>query len=211
MKLGNIIYQEDLVNHEKVDFVNYIKEPIEYQKYQTNLPTLYVGWRFFKESNPNDIIIQPQSILEKKVVTNQLYWEHSFKENKSQHVLGVEMFINDVPYMYFTSKYNYYNIDPVFFQIQNIDDLFNVLPKNIDAYYNYKGEMLYILKDSVIWGIDIKMYEYFEFDIENILFKISKKSTIFFTDLDGETYQKYYKTFPDFDYLRRYIVVLLSK
>jgi len=30
-------------------------------------------------------------------------------------------------------------------------------------------------------------------------------------DFDGETYQSYYKTFPNFEYLKRYLVTILSK
>lgn len=212
MKLGNIIYSDDLVNHEKVEYINYAQGNNKpFSDLNLELPTLYVGWRFLKNNNPNDIVIQNQSILDNKVVTNLLYWEYSFKENKAQHVSGVDMFVNNVPFFYFSSRYNYYNIDPVFFQIRDLDDLSQILPKKIDGYYNYKGEMLYILKDKKIWGLDLNMYEYFEFDIEKLLLKITDHSAKIFTDLEGETYQEYYKTFPNFDNLKRYLIVLLTK
>jgi len=211
MKIGNIIYEEDLVNHEKVEYINYVQEPINFSEVKTDLPTLYVGWKFLKLCNPDDIIIQSQSILEKKIVSNLLYWEFSFNENKSQHVNGVNFFNNDVPYYYFTSKYKYINLDPIFFHIESIEDLINILPKNIDAYYNYKGEMLYLLKENQLWGLDLNMYEFFNFDIEHILIKITNNSTEIFTDLTGETHQKYYKIYPNFENLKRYMVVLLTK
>jgi len=211
MKIGNIIYQDDLVNHEEVDYINYIQEPINFSELNTKLPTLYVGWRFLKGSNEDDRIIQQQSILDKKIVSNLLFWEFSFKENKSQHVNGVDFFVNDVPYYFFTSKYNYINLDPVFFHVESIEDLYHILPKDIDAYYNYKGEMLYLLKDQQLWGLDLNMYEFFDFNIEHILIKITNNSTKIFTDLNGESHQKYYKIFPNFENLKRYMVVLMSK
>ena len=212
MKLGNIIHATDLVNHEKVEYINYIQDNIlSFSELNFELPTLYVGWKYLKETNKEDLIIQNQSILEKKIVKNLLYWEYSFNENKAQHISGIKSFVKDVPFLYFSSKYNYINIDPVFFQLYDINDLLDVLPKEIDSYYNYKGEMLYILKDNNIWGIDLNIYEYFNFDIESVLIKITNKSTSFTTDLDGSIYQEYYKKFPDFDYLKRYIIVFLSK
>ena len=222
MKLGNIVYQGNLVNHEKVDYINYINEPVSYNQIPIELPTLYVGWFMMKEIN-KDILFDNQSILDKKIVTDKLYWEFSFKENKSQHVDGISSFVRNVPYYYFKPKYNYINIDPVFFQIENIDDLNNILAKEYDAVYNFKGEMLYMLntkglindpyKQSRIVGIDLNMYEHFEFDIDQLLQTLHKKvpTNKIYNDFDGEKHEKYYKIFPNFDELKRYLVVLLSK
>jgi len=71
--------------------------------------------------------------------------------------------------------------------------------------------MLYLLKENQLWGLDLNMYEFFNFDIEHILIKITNNSTEIFTDLTGETHQKYYKIYPNFENLKRYMVVLLTK
>jgi len=213
MKLGNVIYQNNLVDHQEVEYVNYIQKPISFRELNTDIPTLYVGWFSMKEINPNHELIQHQPILEKKVISNVLYWEFSFKENKAQHVEGVNYFVNNIPFYYFNIRYTYINLDPIMFRISSVQELMDVLPTSFDSIYNFKGNMLYILKDNKITGLDLNMYEHFEFNIDEVLQTIHKKVPVnnIHNDFDGEIYEKYYKTFPNFDDLKRYLVVLLSK
>ena len=211
MKIGNIIYDTELVNHTKVDYINYINKFVDYDSLDKTLPTLYVGWSFMKECNPNDEIIQNTNILYNKIIGNELYWECSFSEGKSSHIRGVENFSNSVPIYYFSPKYLYVNLDPVFFQIKDIDDLMDVLPNNIDAIYIHKNQMAYILTNNKVSGINLASYSFFKFNIDELILKISERTKEVHIDLDGETYQKYYKIFPNFNQLKRYMVVLLTK
>jgi hypothetical protein len=167
-----------------------------------------------KSCNPGNEIIQNADILRKKIITNELYWEFSFKESKASHVKGVNTFTNLVPQFYFTPKYSYINLDPVGFNLRDIKDLMDVIPKEIDCIYNYKNEMVYILKDKKITGINLKMYDFFKFNVNNIIYRLGERLKInseFITDLEGETYQTYYKIFPNFEFLKRYLVTILSK
>lgn len=208
MKIANVIYEKELVNHSMVDYVNYIKEPIEYDKIDKTLPTLYVGWSFMKTCNSNNEIIKNADILKKKIITNELYWEFSFEESKASHVKGINTFINLAPQFYFSPRYIYTNLDPVFFQLKDMQDLMDVLPKKIDNLYNYKDEMLYILSENKIWGVNLKMYEYFQFNIQDIVVNIQERTKTIISDMDGSHYQSYYKLFPNFTHLKRYLVTL---
>ena len=211
MKIGNIVYREDLVNHEEVEYINYIPEAKTLDDIDNTLPTLYVGWKNLKECNPHNELIQNHSILEKRIFSNVLYWEYSFNENKSQHVSGVEMFVNNVPYHYFSTKYRYTNIDPVFFGISGLSDLTYLVADQLDSVYIYKNEMLYFLNGRNISGIDLVMYNYFDFDVDKIVELITSRSTKNILDNESDIFQNYYKQFPNFDQLKRYLVVLLSK
>lgn len=211
MKIANIIHEKELVNHTKAEYINYYNEPIEYDKLDKSLPTLYVGWSFMKDCNPGNEIILNADILKKKIITNELYWEFSFQESKTSHVKGVENFVNYAPQFYFSPKYLYVNLDPVFFQIAEIEDLMGVLPKEIDVAYNFKDEMIYVLKDNKIWGVNLKMYEYFKFNINEIKEDISIRSAHYINDQDGQMYLNQYKIFPNFIHLKRYLVVILTK
>ena len=211
MKIANIVYEKELVNHTQVEYVNYYNEPIEYDKLDKTLPTLYVGWSFMKACNPNNEIILNADILKKKIIGNELYWEFNFDESKASHVKGVESFISFVPQFYFQPKYSYINLDPVFFQLKDIEDVLDVLPKEIDAIYNLKNEMLYCLKDNKISGLDLKMYTFFKFDIPQLLTSIVERSKTTITDSEGIEYKKYYKIFPNFSHLKRYMIVILTK
>ena len=211
MKLANIVYEKELINHTQVEYVNYINKPEEYDKLDKTLPTLYVGWSFMKACNPNNDIIRNANILYKKIITNELYWECSFEESKQSHIKGVESFIKAVPEFYFKPKYTYVNLDPVFFQVKDIDELMDILPKKINYSYNFKNEMLYILTTDKIWGINLKMYAYFKFSIDDLLFRIAERTEIGFIDEEGISYQLYYKLLPEFKQLKRYIIAILSK
>ncbi len=210
MILANIIHEKELVNHTKVDFVNYYNSPVEYDKLDKSLPTLYVGWSFMKACNPGNEIIQNADILRKKIITNELYWEFSFDESKASHVKGIEHFINLVPQFYFQPKYNYINLDPVFFQIKDVQDLMDVLPKQIEIYYNYKDEMIYMLSSGKIWGVNLKMYEFFKFDLKEVIHNLDDRTEFSYVDLEGYKYLELYKKFPNFTHLKRYVVIFLK-
>ena len=210
MKLANIIYEKELVNHTQVDYINYINAPTEYDTVDKTLPTLYVGWSFMKNSNLNNSIIQNANILHKKIIGNELYWECSFEESKTSHVKGIESFIKLVPQFYFQPKYTYINLDPVFFQIVTIDDLMDALPKKIDIMYNFKNEMVYLLHENKIMGIDMKMYSFFQFNITELLNNIVQRSKRVITDFEGIEYQKQYRIFSNFIYLKRYLIIILN-
>ena len=211
MKIANVIYEKELVNHTKSQYVNYFNEPKVYDDLDKSLPTLYVGWSFMKASNPDNPIIQNADILKKKIITNELYWEFSFHESKASHVKGIDTFVGLVPQFYFAPKYIYTNLDPIFFQIVEIEDLMAVLPKDITKAYNLKNDMLYVLKENKIWGIDLRMYEFFKFNIPTIIDIIKSRTFYYQEDLEGEIYQSYYKIFPNFQHLKRYVVSLVSK
>ncbi len=211
MKIANIIYEKELVNHVELEYINYYRGLIEYDKLDKSLPTLYVGWSFMKSCNPNNEIIQNANILHKKIIANDLYWECSFEESKGSHVKGIDNFINAVPQFYFQPRYNYINLDPVFFQLKDVQDLFDVLPKEIDVIYNYKNEMLYLLSGNKITGLNLVMFDFFKFNIDEIRSKIIMKTKIVHLDLSGEIYQTYYKILPNFTHLKRYLITILSK
>lgn len=210
MKLANIVYEKELVNHTELSYINYYKGLTEYDNLDKTLPTLYVGWVFMKASNPNNEIIQHADVLKKKIITNELYWECSFDESKSSHVNGVENFINLVPHFYFTPKYTYINLDPVFFQLKDVQDLFDVIPKKIDVLYQFKDEMIYLLIENRIIGLNLLMYSFFKFNIDTIKGFLLERSTKNVIDLNGEIYQQQYKTFPNFTQLKRYLITTLK-
>jgi hypothetical protein len=210
MRIANIIHEKELVNHTKADYINYYNEPVMYLN--GSLPTLYVGWEFMKACNPRNPIISNAEILMKKIITDELYWEFSFKENKAAHVKGVNNFVEAAPEYYFSPKYTYINLDPVGFNLRDIQDLMDVVPKQMDSLYIYKNDMVYLLKGNKITGINLKMYEFFKFNIPELLSRLKGRTSFLISDdFEGEIYQSYYKIFPKFELLKRYLVTILSK
>jgi hypothetical protein len=87
----------------------------------------------------------------------------------------------------------------------------DVIPKKIDFMYNLKNEIIYILNENKITGINLKMYEFFKFNIEEIIKNLRQRTIKCFYDFDAATYQSYYKIFPNFTLLKRYLITILSK
>jgi hypothetical protein len=113
-----------------------------------------------------------------------------------------------LPDYYFSGKYSYINLDPVFFQIKDMDDLMDVLPKKFNRLYNYKNEMIYLLLDNKIWGVDLKMFSFFRFNCEEIINELGLKSIKIINDIEGEICQSFRKIFPTFEKLKRHMIVL---
>jgi hypothetical protein len=125
---------------------------------------------------------------------------------------------NFKPESYFQSIYSYIDLDPVFFQLATVDDLMDVIRMDIVATYNYKNEMLYLLKlhegTFRIMGINLKKYEFFKFNINEIITRVTERSEKIFNDLDGHIYQMYIdqsNILSNFTHLKRYMVVILTK
>lgn len=211
MKIGNVIYEngKELVNHTKVDYINYISDGRQYKDVNKLLPTLFVGWSFMRENNLDNEIISIADILDKRIITNELYWEYSFNENKSEHVKGIDNFVKNVPEYFFYPRYVYTDLDPIFFQISDIQDLIDILPKEISRVYKYKNDFLYAYSNKKIWGINLKTYKFFQFDVIEMIKKITERSVYVIDDDCGQYYQEVYKTFPNFDRLKRYMVTIL--
>ena len=207
MKIANIVYADELVNHTEVDYINYCPDVRE--GFDWSLPTLFVGWEFIKEFEEFPELCNV-NILKHRITQNQLYWEFSFDENKSSHVKGVSSFVKHVPEFYFSSRFTYTNIDPVFHQLKDNQDLFDVLPKTVDRFYFLKDRMIYILSGDKIYGLDLEMYRFFKFSVEAIKAKLFEKTFNCVNDSDGEFYKKYFKMFPEFTLLKRYLVVLVT-
>jgi len=209
LKIANIIYNTDLVNHTKQEYINYYQNISNISIVDFNLPTLIVGWQYLKNINKDQNLYNNISILDKLLIKNKLYWEFSFEENKSNHIDGVESFIFNIPYYYFDSNIEYILIDPVFNQIKDFDTLILYIPKNIEKIYNYRNEMLFMLTlNNKVYGIDLKMFEFFKFDMVKLLEILKNNSYNIINDIDGKKYEYYYQYFYFYVNLMRYIVLM---
>ena len=211
-KIGNILYKDELVNHEKVDYINYITNGFNAEEIE-KLPTLFVGWELIKETYDN------LSILNKEIKPNMSYWEFSFNENKSQHVSGVNMFVRNAPYYFFESNYEYYCIDPIRENITNKFDLQQWYDEKtggikLDGVYTYKNDMTYILRENTIYGIDHNMWDFLGMEDAAHTFITTTYTSPpenIINDENGDIFAKYNKFFNGYNNIKRYLIVLLSK
>ena len=221
--LSNILYFDELVNHKPQPYVNYCGDNIT--KINPALPTLVVGWRFLKYDMFNklkNIYFIPENtgldILHKTIKHDMLYWEFSFDEDKSSHINGIGDFVKSTPSIYFESCYNYKVIDPLFLKIKpnNTTVLESFMSQSASCVYNYKNEMVYMLSEKNVYGIELSLYKHLGFDVDMLLSTIKQKLVNnlllrkYFLDVDGSIFKEKQKMFPEFEQLKRYLPVILS-
>lgn len=205
MKYCNIVFEKELVNHKKSEYINYFNYSINYNDIKNNLPTLYVGWLFLKKCNILNV-----DILKNTIIENKLFWTPSFEENKSSHVNGVSSFIDLAPTIHYTTNYQYIDVDPVMCQLYSNNDILNYTGNYFDKTYQYKSDIIYLLKDNKIYGLNLKMFEFFKFNTTELLINIKSNTTVNVLDNNGDLYVEYFKKLPYFKYLKRFIVCMLE-
>jgi hypothetical protein len=202
--LGKIVHKEPLVNHKPLPHIFY-QNLNDTPKDKKVLPTLIVGWKLVNELFPkyeHDIIEKDLHIRTKC----KHVWEFSPKEDIVQYSQGLDFFIKKVPYL-FISKYQYKNADPIFNNLFTVRDLSKFLPAG-GSLYVYKNDMAYYLHEETIFGIKLTVYDYMRIKSSSVIEFLKSISTRHLID-DSTEYQKYYKEFPEFSFLKRSMVVLL--
>lgn len=216
MKIASIIYNCELVNHKKVDYINYIEKSVCLDQIKQDIPILYVGWGCFKDANKYNKTASNVDILNKEVIPRKVYWEFSFEEKKSDHINGVEDFVLSAPLLYFTNKYVYKPINPIFLKIKNVDDFKKLgISESFDVFLNYKNEMIYLLdisiNENIIYGIDLELLRFLNIN-ENIIIDYFKRlSSKVIEDFNGEKSEEGLSYFNSSNELIKYLPVILNK
>ena len=205
MKYCNIVFETELVNHKRLEYIKYFNYSINYNEIDNNLPTLYVGWLFLKKCN-----IFNADILTNAIIENKLYWIPSFEENKTSHINGVNSFVTLAPTIYLKNNYVYTDIDPVISQLYTIQDIINCIGTNFDKSYQYKSDMIYLLRDNTIYGLNLKMFEFFDFNIIDLLKSLYSNISNPIVDNNGDIFVDYFKKLSYFKFLKRFIVVIVE-
>lgn len=204
-KIANIICSEEIFNHKKIDWINYVSTTADAN---LSLPTLFIGWNKFKHEFPH---LYPNILVKKPEIKYPLTWEFSMEERITDHFKGIEDFIKKAPREY-CELYQYKSIDPIIDKIENELDLVSKIPLIDSKFYQYKDEIIYIFskKENKIYGIYLNSFRYFKYDTQSIVNHLSTMIENHQIDIDGSLYQSYYKQFPNFDQLKRSIVLFLD-
>lgn len=204
IKIGTIVHNEKLINHKPLSYIHY-QFLGNTPKSDKNLPTLIVGWKLVNETIPK----YPHDILERELHLKRkqrYYWEFSPSEDIVQYSTGIDFFVKRLPYL-FINNFQYRNADPIFNNLFSAEEMDAYLPSG-GSLYIYKNEMAYYLHENTIYGIKLSIYEYLGISTSIIIQGLISKSIQHYLD-DSTEYQKYYKLFPEFGYLKRSMVVFL--
>jgi hypothetical protein len=199
IKIGRIVCDNFL----KIDKKEYL-EYITYGEYtKSNIPTLFIGFYDLKKNIYPDL-----SILDKTIETNKIYWCFSYKERKQEYFECIKSFYDNV-FDYYFSNIEYINIDPIFHNIKTSEDLFNILPKEINLlYYNGINNNYYLLDNNFkIYSLSTNSFKYFNIPIKDSL-KMGINIRNKLVDMNGITHKNYELFYGD-ERIEKYIVFVL--
>ena len=201
IKLGVIYYKDDLILHEKVNYIDYIKiEDCNDIKF-TKRPTLIIGWNIVKNK------FTSVNILNKKI-TDNIFWCFSFNEKKSDYIENINKFISEgVLNVFNTFKYKI--LSPVFNEDLKTElDYVNYFSDcNLTNIYVSPKQELSILCDDVIYKVNLRELNFFKIKPFFILDYLSNKYTSFTYDRNGKIEKLYIEYFKGIDevFIKKYI------
>ena len=128
----------------------------------TDTPNLIIGWELTKTLCPE------ASILRKKIKDN-LYWTFSPTEKRSVFENDLKKYI-DKSYKDYIKNIKFYNIDPIIYKINTIDELLSKLSIVAGGFtYLYVNKIVYVYHSFIIYSIDLELLDFIGFDRKIIL------------------------------------------
>jgi len=143
----------------------------------TEIPNLIIGWELTKTLFPK------ASILKKKIEDN-VYWTFSPTEKRTIFENDLKKYI-DKSYRDYVKKIKFYNIDPIIYKINTIDELLEKLSIVAGGVtYLYVNKVVYVYHNFIIYSIDLELLDFIGFDRKIIL--SSLKEITNFSDCSWE-------------------------
>lgn len=165
MTLGNIVSKGRVEVSEEFNVVGSLDEIIQ------GIPTLIIGWDYVKRNYAN------YDIYDKKL-DNDLYWTFKKTEKRDLHDEDLIDFIKET-YNSLVEKVTYHYIDVIHHDYETLLNTIRRLYTLKETTTYFYGEMVYIYGDSIIFGVDLKLFRYIGLNISKIRDKIKQKSTHF--------------------------------
>jgi hypothetical protein len=165
MFVGNIVTQS------KINVDKYFNVVESMDNIIHGLPTLIVGWDIVKTIEPDaDFIVRKLS--------DDIFW--TFKKTERR-----DMFENDL-YDFIHYSYNlliddidYKFIDLIQLSEVELKDTFKTIKNNTNVIGYIHENMLYIYSEKIVYGLDLKLVNYLDFNLTEILGKIKSYCSVF--------------------------------
>lgn len=165
MFVGNIVTQS------KVNIDKYFNVVETMDAIIHGLPTLIVGWDIVKT-------IEPEVDFITRKLSDNIFW--TFKKTERR-----DIFENDL-YDFIHHSYNllikdldYKFIDLIQLSEQELKTTFKEIKKSTKVIGYIHENMLYIYTDNIVYGLDLKLVTYLEYNLSDILNKIKSYCSVF--------------------------------
>jgi hypothetical protein len=201
IKLGVIYYKDDLILHEKVKYIDYIKIEDYTDIKFTKRPTLIIGWNIVKSK------FMSVNILNKKISDN-IFWCFSFNEKKSDYIENINKFVTeDVLNVFSTFKYKI--LSPIFNEdLKSEQDYINYFDDcDLNNIYVSPKQELSVLCDDIIYKLNLRELNFYKIKPFFILDYLSNKYINFYYDRTGNIEKNYLEYFKGIDdvFIKKYI------
>jgi hypothetical protein len=169
MFVGNIVNKSNLNIDKYFNVVESLDDIIK------GLPTLVIGWDIVKT------IKQDADFIDKKL-SKDIFW--TFKKTERRDIFEEDLY-NFIQYSYnlLIKDIEYQFIDFIQLGKNETKEVFNQIKNNKSTSYFYNN-MVYIHNKKTIYGIDLKLVKYLDFDVTKTINKIKTYSTVFLSDND---------------------------
>ena len=164
MFVGNIVTQS------KVNIDKYFNVVETMDAIIHGLPTLIVGWDIVKT-------IEPEVDFITRKLSDNIFW--TFKKTERR-----DIFENDL-YDFIHHSYNllikdldYKFIDLIQLTESELKITFKTIKKSTNAVGYIHQNMLYIYTDNIVYGLDLKLVTYLEYNLSDILNKIKSYCSV---------------------------------
>jgi hypothetical protein len=165
MHIANIVTNSNITVDKYFNISNSLDNIIQ------DLPTLIIGWDIVKTINPD------VDFIDKKLSYN-IFW--TFKKSERRDIYQEDLY-NFITYCYknLIKDIDYSFIDLITLTDSEIKESFNNIKKcKKSATYQY-NDMIYVYCDNTIYGIDLKLVKYLDYDVKKTIEKIKKNSFVF--------------------------------
>jgi len=201
IKLGVIYYKDDLILHNKVNYIDYIKIEDFSDIKDIKRPVLIVGWNLVKNRYTS------VNILNKKIRDN-LFWCFSFNEKKSDYIDHINKFTSEnVLNIFNTFKYEI--LSPIFnTDLKSADDFIKYFDScDLNNIYVSQRKEVSVLCDNTIYKVNLRELDFFNIKPFFILDFLSKKYNNFIYDRNGNIEKIYIDYFNGIDdvFIKKYI------
>ncbi len=159
MNIGNIV-SSSVIKEENFNLFD------EIESIDNSLPTLIIGWNKIKEIFGNKI-----SILNKKISYN-LFWTFLPKERRVDYDDDINKF-KKICIDRFGNELSYVYIDPIHDKSKKIKKILKKIYSLEESIsYITDKNMLYILGDNIIFGVDLNITEFMGIQNDKIITRI---------------------------------------
>jgi len=165
MFVGNIVTHSNINVDKYFKVLNSLDDVIE------DLPTLIVGWDIVKTINPNADFID-------KKLSEHIFW--TFKKSERRDIFEDD-FYNFTEYCYglLIKDIEYKFIDLIQLNETELKNTFRFIKKHENVVGYLYNKMLYIFVEKTIYGLDLTLLKYMDYNTDDVLCKIKSYCSVF--------------------------------